>query len=132
MATVTDIVLRAHRKAGVASHDEELTAEQTVNGIDALNAMLHGWRLNGVDLSWEDAKGGDDFALASEYHEGVCYLLASRLFPDYSLPPSFNPDDWFRAIQANNVTAPTMSVPADLLNMPSQFYRGSRNRGRGR
>jgi hypothetical protein len=96
--------------------------------------MIHSWRLEGVDLGWQwqEAEPSDDFALASEYHEGVCYLLAGRLFPDYALPASFDADSWFRAIQAHNVKPPVSTVPRALLQMPSQYYRGSRLRGRGR
>ena len=126
MASVLEIVTRAFRKIGVSAADEALDADQISVGVDALNMMVHAWKLEGVDLSWADQAASDTFALDSEYHEGVVYNLASRLSPDYVIPPAFDADAWFRSIQAANVEAPTVSIPTSLKRLPSQMRSGSK------
>ena len=125
MTTVLKIVTRSLRKIGVAAMDETPTADETENAVDALNAMIHAFKLEGVDLEWSDQISTDEFALDPEYHEGIVYLLASRMNPDYTIPPSFNADDWWRSIQANNVTAPTAVVPLALRRMVGNLRRGN-------
>lgn len=124
MATVRQIVTRAFRKLDAASNDDPLTGEELQEGIDALNAMIHGWVLDGVDLSWTDQAANDTFALDNEYLEGVVYLLAGRLSPNYTTPANFDADDWFRKIQAANTTITAATIPSALLNLPSKFRRG--------
>lgn len=119
MATVRDIVERAHKKMGVIGKGESMPADYLSDGVDALNEMLHGWKSMGVDVSHSDLSEADTFPLADEYKEGTIYMLAARLSPEYSLPPMFNPDDWFRALQAGYTTIDTLSAPKMLTRMPS-------------
>lgn len=114
MTTIRDIIARAYRKIGVAAVDMELTADQVAHGLDAFNAMVHGWKLRGVDLAHSDVAATDAFPLGPEYVEGTVYLLAARLSPDYMVPPSFDADDWFRTFQAHNTTAAPVTMPVDL------------------
>lgn len=111
MATVRDIVTKAFRKLSVAGVNSPVTAEEMDEGVDALNSMIKAWKLRAVDLSWTDQAASDTFALDGEYHEGVIYLLASRLSPDYVAPAGFDADDWFRTFQAANQTPPSLTVP---------------------
>ena len=55
MATCRDIVERAYRKIGVVATDEAMTAEQAQVGLDALNMMMQGLVLDGIDVGWNDA-----------------------------------------------------------------------------
>lgn len=125
MATVLQIVTRALRKAGVAAHDETPTADEVTNATDALNAMIHAFKLEGVDFTWTDQDAADTFALDDEYHEGTVYLLASRLSPDYTLPLTFDADNWFRSFQANEITPPTATVPSALTSLVAGRRRGT-------
>ena len=77
MAKVLEIATKALQKIGVAASDESLTADEIVNAVDALNLMIHAFKLEGVNLSWVDQAAADTFALANEYHEGIIYLLAA-------------------------------------------------------
>jgi hypothetical protein len=120
MAIVRDIVRRAYRKLNISGVGEALQPEELQEGIDALNSMVFGWKLRSVDLSWNEVSENDTFPLHDEYIEGVIYLLAARLSADYVVPPSFNPDAWFRSIQNNNHTISKATIPDGLLRMPSQ------------
>lgn len=116
-----DLVTMAMRKIGVLAHDEAATSEMVATGLDALNLMLHGWKLRGVDLTHTDLEQGDTFPLADEYNEGVVYNLASRLSPDYGMPASFDADDWFRAIQAAYMVIDAATIPSGIRSLPSQY-----------
>lgn len=122
MPTMRDIVTRAYRKIGAVATDEPMTADQGETGNDALNAMIFGWKLRGVDTEHTAKALNDAFPLGPEFEEGTVYLLASRLAPDYALPASFDADDWFRTFQAAYVTVPTATIPRALLRTPSQRF----------
>ena len=92
--------------------------------------MIHAFKLEGVNLSWVDQAAADTFALANEYHEGIIYLLASRLSPDYSAPANFDADKWFRSIQAAVITPPVSTVPIALTRLTSNMRRGTTYRSR--
>lgn len=111
MTTMHDIINRAYRKINISGAGETLDAEMADEGLDALNDMLHGWKLRGVDLLHTDLGLTDPFPLAAEFREGTYYVLASRLSPNYQIPPSFDPDKWFRAIQAAYLVIPTAIIP---------------------
>lgn len=129
MATMFDIVTSALRKIGVVAADEPPTADQLANGLDALNNMMHGWKLRGVDILHTDLAAGATFPLADAFREGTIYLLASRLGPDYEVPPMFDADDWFRGIQAAYLVIEPSAMPTGLLGMPSEYGRGKLSRG---
>lgn len=123
MTDVSKVVARAFRKNGMSGVGDTLTADEIAEGVDTLNAMMHGWKLRGVDIIHTDVSATDTFPLANEYLEGAIYLLAARLSPDYSIPPSFDADDWFRTFQAAYSTLPEADMPAALYQMPSQNDR---------
>lgn len=127
MATTLEIVTRAFRKIGVVSATETLTADQVASGVDTLNMMMHAWKTRGVDVTHSDLAASDTFTLDPEYHEGTVYVLAGRLSPDYSIPPEFDADDWFRTLQAAYQTPLTVTIPRALTQMPSQFRRNDYN-----
>lgn len=127
MTSTLEIVSRAYRKVGILAHGVELTADEIADGVDALNAMIHGWKLRAADTSHTNLAATDTFPLGPEYEEGTVYLLASRLAPDYSIPQAFDADDWFRTFQAALHTPLTVAMPKSLTQMPSQFRRNDYN-----
>lgn len=128
MATVADIVTRALRKIGVVAKDETASSADMADGVDAFNMMVHAWELAGVDLSHTDKISTDTFPFADAYQEGFVYLLASRLSPDYTLPQTFDADDWFRKFQAANMTITASTISTALTRMPSRYWRDTRIR----
>ena len=121
MTTALDIITRAYRKISVGGMGETLDAEMSREGLDALNAMIHGWRLRGVDTYFTDLDMADAMPLGQEFDEGIVYNLASRLSPDYTAPAAFNPEDWFRGIQAAYMVIADVAIPSPLRRMPSTY-----------
>lgn len=119
MATVLDIITRAMRKIGVVAHDENLTADQSLNGLDTLNMMMHSWQITMPSWSHSDLALSDTFPLAPMFHEGAVYQLASRLSPEYG-QPGFDPDQWFRQLQSYYFVAPEAQISSMLTNTASQ------------
>lgn len=118
MVTVADIIATAHRKIGVSGYGQELTGEQSDAGLFDFNAMIHGWRLEGIDFSSTlspmidgmDYEAGDDFPLPAAFREGAIYCLALRLSSDYSLPPMFNEADFKASMRAHLARVPTLGM----------------------
>lgn len=127
MATALDIVTRAFRKVRVGGVGETLEAEYAAEGIDALNDMLHEWKLRGVDLMHADIELPDTFTLPPEYHSGVVYMLAERLRPDFARPREFDADDFFRAIQAAYMVIDEVEFSRGLTSLPSGIKRHYEN-----
>jgi len=120
MATVREIISRSMRKIGLIGPREEAEAEEMAEALDAFNAMFHGWKLRGVDLTHTDVTLNDTFPLGQEYEEGTVFLLAARISPDYEIPARFDADDWFRTFQAAYFATNEATIAPGLLNMPSQ------------
>lgn len=123
MSTVLEIVTRAFRKLDVSGVGDVLQADEIAEGVDALNGMMHAWKLRSVDLEHTDLAAEDDFSLGPEFEEGTIYLLAERLSPNYSRPRTFDADEWFRSIQAVYARDRAVVIPSALLRMPSQRRR---------
>lgn len=118
MTTAQTIVERAFRKIGVKAEDEGLTADQLAHGLDCLNLMMNGWELWGIDTNHVDMTSASTFPLAARYEEGVVYLLAERISPDYQ--SGINADDFLRRIQAAYMVIAESAMPRSLLRTPSQ------------
>ena len=123
MTTVNDIVTRALKKIGVVARDEAPEAYDIAEGVVAFNSMVHAWKLRGADFEHTDAAASDPFPFDPEFEEGTVYILASRLSPDYMIPPSFDADDWFRTFQAAKTTIPDSVLETALTDLPSRRAR---------
>jgi hypothetical protein len=106
MATVQDIVTRAYRKIGIVAIDEDLNADMAQEGLDAFNEMVMAWELQGVvpDKSFSEALLTDTFPMSDRFRDPVVHLLAARLAQNHGVAVGYDPDDHFRAIQADLVT----------------------------
>lgn len=131
MVTVSDIISAAYRKIGVSGRGQDLSGEDAVIGLEVLNAMIHAWRLEGIDFSARasvlddayDWSATDDFPLPAAFREGVIYCLADRLAPEYSLPPSFDVMAFKSLLRTALLEIPTSSVD------PALTWRNDRLRG---
>lgn len=110
MSTARDIVEAAYRKLGVVATDEPMTAEQAQDGIDALNRMMHGWLLDGIDIGHVDLQLADTFSMLPQYEEGAIYLLAERLSPDYAAPANFSPSEFKHRLSAAYLIIPDARI----------------------
>ena len=126
MATMQDIVTRAFRKIGVVAGDEPMNADQGAAGIEALNMIIHQWKLRGIAITYSDLTLADAFPLLPQFEEGTVYLLASRIAPDNAAAAQFDADDWFRAIQNSYLVIDPVVMPTALTMTPSQL-RGIRS-----
>ncbi len=125
MTTVLDVIERAHRKLGVSGQGEVLTAEMAAEGLDALNDLMAGWRLQGIDRVHRPiAATSELFPMAPEFVEGTVYLLASRLGPNYQVPPSFDPERFLRQLQTAFLVVGEVEMPAALARLPSSRRGG--------
>ncbi len=130
--TARDIVYGALRLIGSVPSGEVPDAEEARDGLEALNRMLHGWKTRGVDIGHADLALGDAMVLADEYQEGVKYLLAVRLAPEYERPltPELASvaDGAWRAIQMAYVSPTELTVESGLLKMPGEYWGRGGNR----
>jgi hypothetical protein len=122
MATTLDIVTRAFRKAGITAHDDELTADQAAVGIAALNDMMHGWTLRVRTWAHSDLALGDVFPMPAPFHEGVVYMLAATIAPDFSVG-SFSSEEWFRRFATHYRVIPSAKSDVNDLRYSVQRYR---------
>jgi len=113
MATCRDIVERAYRKIGVVATDEAMTAEQAQVGLDALNMMMNGLVLDGIDVGWNDADLSEQFNMEPRFHEGLVYMLAARLAPDFSAP-GFDDSSFKRRLAAAYLIIPEVEIDRPL------------------
>lgn len=123
MPTVREICTRALRKLDALGRGEAPDGDSIEEAVNVYNDMLHGWRLFQVDIEHTTQDVNDTFPLDDQFVEGVTYILAAQLSPNYTIPPTFNIDAWWRAIQARYMTIDAVTIDAGLENLPSQRYR---------
>ena len=132
MVTVSDIIATAYRKIGVVGHGQTATGEQSAAGLEAFNAMVHGWRLDGISFAsgmsvlddTPDSQITDPFPMPAAFREGAIYCLAARLSPEYSLPPQFNEADFKSMMRAALTEIPTSTIDPAMTYLNSRVWRG--------
>ena len=122
MTTVRDVIEAAHRKLGVHDHSETLDASRADAGLFAFNSMLHSWKASGLNFEHSDSVLTDSFPLPPEFKEGVIYLLAEKLAPDYMTPFMEGTREYFQDLQARYFDMDTfkLSLPEGLKDFPSR------------
>jgi hypothetical protein len=87
MATASDIVTRALKLLAITAAGETPPAEDSADGLTALNRMMHGWKVSeGIDLGHSDVVLTDTITLPDDHLEAVEYNLAVRLSPIWQAP----------------------------------------------
>lgn len=122
MTTARDIVEGAFRKIGILTHDQALSADEFEEGLRALNYMIAGWRILGVNVALETLAADDPWPFQPEFEEGAIWQLAGRLSPDYQRPP-VETEMFLRAMQAHTVIMAEAEMPSALRRTPSQMNR---------
>ena len=119
MTTARDIIEQAYRKIGIVAADEAMSADQAANGLNALNNMMHGWAIFGVDVMHSDLALVSEFPLLPRFREGAIYMLGARIAPEYGM--AMDEGEFMRGLQSQYMRIPTMN-PAPL-SLQSSAYR---------
>ena len=121
MSSSAQIVARALKRLRVIGAGEDPSAEDAADGLAALNAMIAGWKADGVEVS-------GDVPLDARFEEGVIAMLAVRLADDYGATPSSvvvrDAEQGWQRLKAAFTHIPLAQFDSALRNMPSQRYWG--------
>ena len=79
MPTVSQLVHRSARMAGILGTGTNLSAEDMDWGIDLLNDMLHAWANDGMDLAHSTVGHADTLFVDDAYVKGIKYSLAVEM-----------------------------------------------------
>ena len=83
MATALDTITRALRLVQVIEAGEIAEAEDAVDGLSALNEMVYGWELFGINIGWQTVTQSQELCVHDKYLEGIRYNLAIRLAAEW-------------------------------------------------
>ena len=92
--TLNELVNRALRLLAVTRSGEAGTGDQLVDGIEALNMMMAGLRLRGIDMGWQaytSAQGSETLPYPDEDAGFIASMLAVHLSPEYGKGLSIAP-----------------------------------------
>lgn len=81
--TVRDTVTQALGMLGVQPAGVAPTSVMALDGVKRYNAMIHGWKGQGVDVGHIDQTLNDDLQLAPEHYNAVTALLAVFMAPSF-------------------------------------------------
>lgn len=91
--TALSIATRALRMISVIDHDDTPTGTQGAVVLQALNAIVHGWKAQAVDIGHNDWALSDDITTEIDpmHINGLTALLAVEILPEFPggvLPPA--------------------------------------------
>ena len=81
-------VRKGLQKIGVKASGESVDGDESVDGIELLNQMLHSWELVGVDLKHYDATSGNEIPLPQNHDIAIIYNFAVFAAPEYEVSAS--------------------------------------------
>lgn len=129
MTHVLDTIKGALRSLQVIESGEEPSNSEVEDAVMNLNLMMHGWRNRGVNVDHVDLSSTDELKLDPRHHEGVMYLLAIRLAPEYEKAVSAEvavlAEAGWRGIQSH-FTVPNDLKVEGLEHMPSRRWGTNR------
>lgn len=83
MTTARELVYAALRKLQITSAGEVPEAVDFVDSLAGFNFMMHGVKLEGINLDWRTLAADDVVPLPDEHILPFIYLLAIHLAPDF-------------------------------------------------
>lgn len=83
MATALDIINRAARLISVLAEGESLTAQQSEDGLTALNDMVASWEHKGVAIGAPAWALNTTIPLPNNHLKALAYNLAVEIAPEY-------------------------------------------------
>jgi hypothetical protein len=93
--TALEIITRALRKLRVYGAGEEISGADTDDCLLALNLMLSGWGIDGIDLAHTDLLTTDEPDVPDDHLEAIYLTLAERIGGDFG--KELSPTDTMRA-----------------------------------
>lgn len=86
--TYNDIVTRALRLIGVLYETETTSAEQGVDALSQLNAMMSSWEMDGIRIGYFSGDSTTDtIAIEPRYRVAIEFNLAMLLAPQFERQP---------------------------------------------
>lgn len=113
MTTANDVITRALKKIGILAAGETASAEDAADGLTALNDMLYGLELVGVNLGHSALTLTSTVNLPESHIEGLECMLAVRLGPEFEREASPT---------VQGMAAMTEQLFASLYNATPRMY----------
>lgn len=90
MATASDIVTRSMRSLRLLASGDEPTADELADALVALNDMLFGWRIEGLDIAHTTLVAATTVDVPDDHLNTIRLSLAERLSGEFGaeLSPS--------------------------------------------
>lgn len=83
MTTMRQTIYAALKRIQVTAAGEVPTSEEATDALERFNNMMHGLKIEGINLDWRTLTLDDDIPLLPEYIRGVEAMLALELAPEY-------------------------------------------------
>lgn len=83
MATALEVITRALRKVRAYGAGETVSAEDAEDCLTALNDMLAGWAINGIDIAHVALDFSDELDVPDDHLEAIKLSLAERIASDF-------------------------------------------------
>lgn len=128
MTTLNDIITNAMRRIGVCPVGETPSAEEAAANLSVLNDMMLALPTKGVHTGWTALTLTNAFPLEDRHIEGVTWMLAEAIAPDYGHSLSAEQkkkavNGWL-ALEADYKILERLRVDPLLVAMPSQRFWG--------
>lgn len=124
MATALEVITAAMRRLGVLPSGQSPSAAEASDALEALNDMGASFDARNVYVGWSAVALTDDVILEDRHIEGLKYMLAKRLAPDYGMDVPAEVEkratDGWQLICADYMAPENLRVDAGLAVMPSQ------------
>ncbi|CAO3372888.1 hypothetical protein [Azospirillum argentinense] len=127
MATANDIITGALRLLTVIASGEAVPADQAKDGLTALNQMIAGLKMDGIDLGLSTLTQAAVVAVLDEEVKALRYLLAVDLAPEFGMAPPLivaqQAETGRITLQARHAVVEPMTLDPSLVCLPSQRRR---------
>ncbi len=120
--TYNEIISASMRRLGLTQAGEAPTGDEYAVGLEALNDLVSGWRIRGLEMSYTSvgaSAGGDVAPFDDEDLDAIKALLAMRLAEEYGKTPSpmlvSAATTYWNALFGKYVVGPDMTTDSALL-----------------
>ncbi len=123
--TPRTIISQALRTIRITASEETPTAAELNDGLDTFNQMVNGFESQAINLGFSDLTLDEDLPLDKKFHEGVRFLLAVVLAPEYGV--EITPEIAIKAqsgmafLQSHFAEIPILKMDKGLRNRRSRW-----------